>query len=230
MSYLPGMKPDGAPDYLPLKPTTETTRPLTVNEANKPILDIMGEQSLMGVLTPEQKKMEEFKEKLSSSPDLPDYKAKTSDFELGAAEYKPQTQTVQEDEKLTTTGKTLTPEGVSATTSTAATPDSVGVTAQNAAQVNNVERTYTNLPTTTAQQGEVSEGAIIDPSQVVDERTKAEMFERGSLAEAKTQTLAQEATTKYQVEQLMASLDAGSELPPWAAPAVRKARSIMNAR
>ena len=56
------------------------------------------------------------------------------------------------------------------------------------------------------------------------------MFERGSLAEAKTQTLAQEATTKYQVEQLVASLDSGAELPAWAAPNVRKVRSIMNQR
>ena len=56
------------------------------------------------------------------------------------------------------------------------------------------------------------------------------MFARGSLAQAKTQTLAQEATTKYQVEQLMAALDSGAELPPWAAPAVRKARGIMNQR
>jgi len=210
--------------------TTQQARPLTVEEANKPILDIMGEQALMGVLTPEQKKQEKIKEALSVSPDLPDYKAKTSDFELGAAEYIPEKQTVQEDEKLTTTGKTLTPEGVSATVSTAATPDSVSVTAQDAAQIDNVERTYSSLPTTTAQQGTVSEGAIIDPNQVVDERTKTEMFERGSLAEAKTQTLAAEATTKYQVEQLMAALDSGAELPPYMAPAVRKAKSIMNAR
>ena len=56
------------------------------------------------------------------------------------------------------------------------------------------------------------------------------MFERGSLAEAKTQTLAAEATTKYQVEQLMAALDSGAELPPYMSPAVRKARGIMNAR
>ena len=56
------------------------------------------------------------------------------------------------------------------------------------------------------------------------------MFERGSLAEAKTQTLAAEATTKYQIEQLMASLDSGAELPPYMSPAVRKARGIMNAR
>ena len=194
--------------------TTAQPRPLTVTEANKPILDITGEQATMGADT--------------INPATGETVA--GQFDLGQAEYKPETQTVQEDEKLTTTGKTLTSTGVSATPSTAATPANVSVTAQDAAQVDNVERTYTNLPTTTAQQGTVSEGAMIDVNQVVDERTKTEMFERGSLAEAKTQTLAQEATTKYQVEQLMASLDAGAELPPWAAPAVRKARSIMNAR
>ena len=136
--------------------TTQQARPLTIEEANKPILDITGEQALMGADTINP----------ATGETVP------GQFDLGQAEYKPEKQTVQEDELLTTTGKTLTSEGVSATASTAATPDSVSVTAQDAAQIDSVERTYSSLPTTTAQQGTVSEGAIIDPNQVFDERTK----------------------------------------------------------
>ena len=224
------------PPPTPPTTTTQQARPLTIEEANKPILDITGEQALMGALTPEQKEQEKSKE-----TNLPDYTAKTSDFELGAAEYKPETQTVQTDELLTAqtydeegnvlTDKMLTTgdDYTTPTASTATTPGSVSVTSQDAVQIDNVERTYTKLPTTTAQQGTVSEGAIIDPNQVVDERTKAEMFERGSLAEAKTQTLAQEATTKYQIEELMRGLGSGN-IPPWASPAARAVQGMMNQR
>ena len=56
------------------------------------------------------------------------------------------------------------------------------------------------------------------------------MLERGSLAEAKTQDLAQEATVKYQVEQLYATLEEGKPLPAWAAPNLRKVDAIMASR
>jgi len=199
-------------------PPTETTRPLTVEEANKPILDIQGEAALMG----------------ADTFDPTTGETVAGQFDLGKAEYKPQTQIVQDNELLGTTDKTLTTGDAytKPSTTTAANPDAVTVASKDPSLINaeNIERTYTNLPTGAAAQGEVSTDAIIDPSQVVDERTKTEMFERGSLAEAKTQTLAQEATTKYQLEQLMTALDSGAELPPYVAPAVRKVRSIMNAR
>ena len=202
---------------------TETTatpisRPPTVEEANKPILDMQGEAALMG----------------ADTFDPATGETVAGQFDLGEAEYVPETQTVQENELLDTTDKTLTTgdEYTKPSTTTAANPEAVTVAAKDPSLIDaeNIERTYTNLPTGAAAQGEVSTDAIIDPSQVVDERTKAEMFERGSLAEAKTQTLAQEATTKYQLEQLMAALDSGAELPPWAAPAARKVRGMMNAR
>ena len=175
----------------------------TIEGQNKPIIDIMGQQGV-GAITPGTE---------AGPTDI------TSGVDLGAGAYQPIDQTVQTNELLT--GPTdLTATGAAATASQV----------QTAAQVDNVERTQTNLPTATAQQGGLSEGSVIDPNQVVDERTKAEMFERGSLAEAKTQTLAAEATTKYQIEQLMAALDSGAELPPYMSPAVRKARGIMNAR
>ena len=189
-------------------------RPLTVSEANKPILDITGEQALMGADTVDA----------AGNP-------VAGQYDLGLAEYDPTDQTVQTNELLDTADKTVGVSDVSADASTAVTPTGVTTpTAPDAELIDNVERTYTSMPTTTAAQGEVSTGAQIDVNQVVDERTKTEMFERGSLAEAKTQTLAQEATTKYQIEQLMTSLDSGAELPPWAAPSVRKVRSIMNQR
>jgi len=199
--------------------TTTTTsptpvRPLTVSEANKPVQDIMGEQALMGADTVDA----------AGNP-------VAGQYDLGLAEYTPETQTVQDNELLSnSTGVKLT-DMTEPTTSAATTPaDVVAATKPAAETIDNIERTGTSMPTTTAAQGEVSEGAQIDVNQVVDERTQQEMFERGSLTEAKTQTLAQEASTKYQVEQLMATLDSGAELPPWAAPAARKVRGMMNQR
>ena len=152
--------------------------------------------------------------------------------ELGDAKYDPKEQVVQEEEKLKTDNVLLDTYTPMTPAQSAAATDVAVPTAPEAAlvDVDSVERTYTNLPTSTAAQGEISSGALIDPNQVVDERTKAEMAERGSLAEAQTQDLAQEATVQYQVEKLMASLDSGDELPAWAAPSVRKAKAIMNQR
>ena len=52
----------------------------------------------------------------------------------------------------------------------------------------------------------------------------------GSLATAATQELDQKATTKYQLEQLLSSVEDGTEMPAWASPAVRKVGAIMQAR
>ena len=210
---------DGMPAERETTTTTPPTpvRPLTVEEANQPVKDIMGEQALMGAATTDP----------TTGETIP------GQFDLGGAEYKPTTKDIEEGELLDTTGKTLTASGVSPTGEQAA--DVAGVTSPtkpdaSTIDIDGVERTYTSLPTSTAQTTTASTGVIIDPNQVTDTISKTAMLEHGSLAEAKTQTLAAEATTKYQIEQLMASLDAGAELPPWAAPAVRKARSIMNQR
>ena len=156
----------------------------TVEGQNKPIIDIMGQQAV-GAITPGTE---------AGPTDI------TSGVDLGAGAYQPIDQTVDETNELLTGPTGLTDTGA-ATTATqvqnAAQVDSP--TAPDAVTIESVERTQSNLPTATAQQGGLSEGSVIDPNQVVDERTKAEMFERGSLAEAKTQTLAAEATTKYQI-------------------------------
>jgi hypothetical protein len=52
----------------------------------------------------------------------------------------------------------------------------------------------------------------------------------GSIATAQTEQLDEKATTQYQLSQLLSSIEEGSEMPPWASPAVRKVGAIMQAR
>ena len=52
----------------------------------------------------------------------------------------------------------------------------------------------------------------------------------GAIATAATQQLDPQATTQYQLGQLMASLQSGGPMPAWAAPAVRKVSAVMQAR
>ena len=92
-----------------------------------------------------------------------------------------------------------------------------------------MERTFSNVPTVTAATGTITENDVIDPNQIVDERTKQQMLERGSLAEAKTQTLANEASVQFQIEQLLTGIETG-DVPPWASPVIRKTNEIMNSR
>ena len=107
--------------------------------------------------------------------------------------------------------------------------DDVAVQAQDAAQIQNVERTFSNMTTATAATGTITANDVVDPNQVVDERTKQQMLERGSLAEAQTQTLANEASIAFQIEKLTEGIETG-EFPPWASPTVRKVNDIMQQR
>jgi len=52
----------------------------------------------------------------------------------------------------------------------------------------------------------------------------------GAIGVAATQQLDEKATTQYQLGELMASIQEGQPLPPWAAPAVRKISGVMQAR
>ena len=52
----------------------------------------------------------------------------------------------------------------------------------------------------------------------------------GAIATAATDQLDPRATTQYQLGQLMSSLQSGAPMPAWAAPAVRKIGSVMQAR
>ena len=52
----------------------------------------------------------------------------------------------------------------------------------------------------------------------------------GAIGTAATQQLDQQATTQYQLSQLMNSIQQGQPMPPWASPAVRKISGVMQAR
>ena len=52
----------------------------------------------------------------------------------------------------------------------------------------------------------------------------------GATPDAATQELDQKATVKYQMADLMSSIQEGTELPAWAAPAVRKVSAVMASR
>ena len=187
----------------------------TIEGQSKPIIDIMGQQAV-GAVTPGTA---EGPSDISSGVDLGEIA-----YTPTAQEYDATTEAVEGPTQLTNTG-------ASSTAAQATMVDGVATpTKADPSLVADVERTFTSLPTATAQQGSITDNSTIDPTQVVDERTKTEMLERGSLSEAQTQTLAAEATTKYQVEQLMASLNDGAELPPWVSPAIRKVNAVMNQR
>ena len=187
---------------------TEPTRELTLEEAHKPIIDTMGQQAVGSV-------------------------------DLGQGAYQPTAQGIQQEEFLSpdenvldATARQVTPATITEDAAGFATDQVQAPSPEDKASlIENVERTFTQLPTDVqAAQGEVSTGAIVDPSQIVDERTKQQMVERGSLAEARTQTLAQEATVQFQIEALYESLEEGKPLPAWASKNVQKVQDIMNAR
>ena len=52
----------------------------------------------------------------------------------------------------------------------------------------------------------------------------------GSLVDAQTETLDERATTQFQLSQLLSSIEDGTEMPAWAAPAVRKVAAVMQSR
>mgnify|MGYP003150818065 CR=1 FL=1 len=193
---------------------TPTTRTLTPEETNKPILAIQGEQALMGADTVD-----------AEGATVP------GQFDLGQAELKPIDQAVQTDELMTTTGKTLDAAGVNQSTDPAALPTSItSPTQPNAAQISDVATTQSAMTNATAATGSLSSDSKINVADVTDNSTAAQMLDRGSLAVAKTATLADEAKVNYQLNQIMASLDSDAEMPAWASANMRKVKAIMNQR
>lgn len=146
--------------------------------------------------------------------------------------YDPVTQEVQADELITDQNKFLDTSDqrkqVSSPNLISGVSD-VAVQAQDAAQIQNVERSFSNVPTATTATGSITSNDVVDPNQVVDERTRQQMLERGSLAQAQTQTLANEASVAFQIEKLTEGLETG-EFPPWASPTVRKVNEVMQQR
>ena len=217
MSDIPTIVPENTEPNDPRVIQSKTNDP---NVINKPILDIKGTQAvgIPNIITQTGKANKPLKDAQGNIIGID-----TSGIEML---YAPEEQTVQANELLSGPGELSTEDIVKTkgTTYTDALAD-----ASDVAVVDNVERTYSNIPTAEDAQGNITSNDVVDPNQVVDERTKTEMFERGSLAEAKTQTLAEEASTAYQIEKLTEGIETG-KFPPWASPTVRKINELMNQR
>ena len=99
------------------------------------------------------------------------------------------------------------------------------VASKDLGQVGDIERVKDNLPDDMkAAQIEDSEAIITD-----DEIPQGEVSDE-SLAIAQTEELDKRATTQFQLGELMASIEEGKPMPPWASPAVRKVSAMMQAR
>lgn len=94
----------------------------------------------------------------------------------------------------------------------------------NAAQYEAYEIDKTKLPTGIAAQGRQDSQAIIGDTDI-PQGTVSD----ASVAVAATEQLDQRATTRYQIESLMQSLN-GDEPPAWASPALRSVTAMMQSR
>jgi len=137
------------------------------------------------------------------------------------------TQEITADDKTldTMTGKTLGTDPTAATEK-ASTAD-LEVTAPTASS-----KDLGQVKTTTkiGDVGKAEAAQITPEGDYVDMSGVEGTVSAGSLATAATQELDERATTKYQLEQLLSSVAEGTEMPPWASPAVRKVGAIMQAR
>lgn len=182
------------------------------NIANAPMLAIRGQQAI-------------------GTPNIVTQTGRT-DPENVEMLYDPVLQQVQSDELVSDQGKfldTSDQRSLKGAPTLISGIDDVNVQAQDAAQIQNVERSFSNVPTATTAVGSITSNDVVDPNQVVDERTRQQMLERGSLAQAQTQTLANEASVAFQIQKLTEGLETG-EFPPWASPTVRKVNDVMQQR
>lgn len=99
------------------------------------------------------------------------------------------------------------------------------VSSPNLGQVGQIADTATGV----AAAGPMPAAQITQPIQVDMTGVQAGPS-AGAIGTAATQQLDQRATTQYQLGQLMASVQQGQPLPPWASPAVRKISGVMAAR
>ena len=138
----------------------------------------------------------------------------------------PVTQTVQTGEVQGTTGTQVatptTNPAVTTANMTGLTPPVPAPPAPGVGQVAGTTNVAGQIGTATAAQ-------ITQPVQVDMTGVQAGPS-AGAVATAATQQLDPQATTQFQMSQLMASIQQGQPMPPWAAPAVRKISGIMQAR
>ena len=124
------------------------------NVTNAPIVAIRGQQAI----------------------GIPNIVSQTDKTNLDKIEmlYDPIAQQVQPDELLTEQGKYMDTsqqrQRVADPTLISGIQD-VSVQDQDAAQIQNVARTFSNMITATAAKGTITENDVVDPNQVVDERT-----------------------------------------------------------
>jgi hypothetical protein len=88
-----------------------------------------------------------------------------------------------------------------------------------------------NSPTATAAQGNLSAQSIIgDPSTMAYTNAIQGTVSAGSQSTAAQGQVSNLSTVKGQLESMFEAIKTGEELPPWAAPAVRKVNAIMQQR
>ena len=100
-------------------------------------------------------------------------------------------------------------------------------------QAANTYSAYTqeNTPQAAAAQGTVSSSSLIgDPTEFARTANLERTVDPSSIAAAQTTTVSNLGTVKGQLESLYASIEDGTNLPAWAAPAVRKVSAIMQQR
>jgi hypothetical protein len=142
-------------------------------------------------------------------------------------------QTVDESTEIipSTTGQ-LPSDLPAATTTTAGLSDlAVSVPATKSA---NTYSGYTSLntPTALAAQGSMDSRSLVgEPSMTANATRLEQGVSAGSQATAAEGTVSSLGTVQGQLSNLMTQLNTdGADLPPWAAPAVRKVNAIMNQR
>ena len=142
----------------------------------------------------------------------------------------PVLQNVQASEIQGTAGTMLTPQpGTAAPTAqgqtTGITPTAPVASSPTLGQVGAIDDVTSDIQAA----GPMQAAQITQPVEV-DMTGVQGTVSAGSIGTAATQQLDPQATTQYQLSQLMSSIQQGQPLPPWASPAVRKITGVMQAR
>lgn len=115
------------------------------------------------------------------------------------------------------------PQSIAGTTLASTQPDVVAFQApQGLGQVGNVATVSGQIAGTAMGRPEDIQAAQIQAAQMTPSAA--------SFVQAQTAELDEKATTQYQLEQILSSLEEGKPMPAWAAPAVRKVSAVMQAR
>ena len=131
--------------------------------------------------------------------------------------------TVKQDELQTTTGATVTGDVIAPVAPTI-TP-TLPTKPVKEEGIGQIESIATNVP----QIGEAKTAQITDPKGIISDVPQGVVSQQ-AIADPAQAELDQRATIKFQLEDLFKSLEDGEDLPAWAAPAVRKVSSVMQAR